>query len=304
MSPSMQAHLDALKASLYERRATTDFDVSIRVQVSERTLRIIFLHPPAPMNNHGIRTGAMNPPLITSDDNSDNEATCGCRPGILAPQEAVRLVQLRGEGLLDKTGSQKRHTASGCAWQTVPNAEPILRARKISHFWSNAEIAIPCQRHKFPDSISRAADVSDGIEHFIPKPLLVHNEVRGLLQPAMKLLSATHYNNRLVVPTNMKSVHFDELRNETRYFLQVDKPMAMERPTKPTPELCLSAESLRDASRNRYPSPISSHLHSVSGSTRNKTSARFGVDLISFLLVFAITLSASYLFFGGPRLYP
>jgi hypothetical protein len=153
------------------------------VQISEGTLWIIFLHPPAPMNSLRIRTGAINPPLVTYHDDSDNEATCGCRLGlgILAPQKAVRLANLRGEGSLDKASIQNRHNASGCAWQTVPNAKPILRARKISHFRSNAEIAISCQRGKFPDSIARAADVSDRNEHLILKPLLVQKEVGELL---------------------------------------------------------------------------------------------------------------------------
>jgi hypothetical protein len=274
------------------------------VQISGSTLWIIFIHPPAPMNSLKIQTGAINPPLVTYHDDSDNETTCGCRLGILAHQEAVRLANLRGEGSLDNASSQNRHNASGCAWQTVPNAKPILRARKISHFRSNAEIAISCQRGKFPDSIARAADVSDRNEHLISKPLLVQKEVGELLQPAMRMLSGTHYNNRLVVPTNMKSVHFDELKNETRYFLQVDNPMAVGTSMKPTHESYLSAGPLCDVPRNRHPSPKHSHVHCLSGSTGNKTSARFGVDLISFLLIFAITLSASCLVFGRPRLYP
>lgn len=275
-----------------------------QVEIREGPLWIIFFHPPAPMNSLRIRTGVINPPLVTYHDDSDNEATCGCRLGILAPQKAVRLASLRGKGSLDKTSIQNPHNASGCAWQTVPNAKPILGARKISHFRSNAQIAISCQRGKYPDSIARAADVSGRNEHLISKPLLVQKEVGELLQPAMRMLSGTHYNNRLVVPTNMKSVHFDELRNETRYFLQVDNPMTVGRSMKPTRESYLSVGPLRDVPRNRHPSPRHPHVRCLSGSIGNKTSARFGVDLISFLLVFAITLSASCLVFGKPRLHP
>jgi hypothetical protein len=35
------------------------------------------------MNSLKIQTGAINPPLVTYHDDSDNEATCGCRLGIL-----------------------------------------------------------------------------------------------------------------------------------------------------------------------------------------------------------------------------
>jgi hypothetical protein len=273
------------------------------VRVSKRTLLIIFLHPPAPMNNLGIRIGVINPPLATYDDDSDNEATCEYRLGTLASQEAVRLVNLGGEGSPDRTSSQKRHTASRCGSQAMSNAEPILRARKISHFRSNAKIAMPHQRRRFPDSVARTADVGDRDEHLIPKPLLVQTEVGELLQPAVNLLSGLHYKNARGMPTNTKSVHFDELRNETRYFLQVDNPMTVERPMSPKPESCLSAGPLRDASRYRHPSPTSSPVHCLSGSSGKKTSTRFGMDLISFLFVFALTLCSSYLVFGGPKLY-
>jgi hypothetical protein len=238
------------------------------------------------MNNLGIRTGVVKPLPITYDDDSTNEPTCACRQGILAPQEVIRLAKLGGEGSLDGTSSQKGHTASRHGWQTMSNAEPIFRARNIFH----------CH------SVACVADARGKNEDLTSKPLLMQKEVGELLQPVMKLLSGTHCDNMLGMPTNTKSVHFDELRNETRYFLEVDNTMTVERSMRRRYESCLSARPLCDASYYPRPSPTSSPVHCLSGSSGNKM--RFGVDLISFLLVFAITLSASYLVFGGPKIYP
>jgi hypothetical protein len=206
----------------------------------------------------------------------------------------MRLANSAREESIDRTSSQKRHTASRCGPQAMSNAEPIFGARKISHFRSNAKIAIPYQRRRFPDSVACAADTRDKNEHLTPKPLLMQKEVGELLQPAMKRLSKTYYNNISGMPTNTKPVHFDELRNETRYFLQVDNPMTVERSMRSNPESYLSAGPLRDASRYRQPSPTSSPVHCFSGSNGKKTRARFGADLISFLFVFAIALFAPH----------
>ena len=143
-------------------------------------------------------------------------------------QQAVRLIDQKREGSPDKVGrplGNTEHTSEPVSQITSPTAL-TKEARKISHSRSSTETAIVIPRTHF-DSPTQGSDDSEEDEHSLSKPSLVRKKSGELVKPALRPSSRRRYSSMPGTPTYSKSVHFNESNNQTRHFLQVDKPIAV-----------------------------------------------------------------------------
>lgn len=183
---------------------------------------------PPPVNDHLMPSGAViSPP--DSSENSDNEESNarGRDVEIRKLQEAVRSIDLKREGSPERNGAPIGHTSSEPVSQTTSPTALTPEARKISHSRSNTETAIIIPRTSFADSPAQTTDDSDEDDAITCKPSLVRKKSGELVKPALRPSSRRRYSSMPGTPTYSKSVHFNDNDNQTRHFLQVDKPMAV-----------------------------------------------------------------------------
>jgi hypothetical protein len=178
-------------------------------------------------------TGAViSPP--ESDNSDDGEGKERGRDLEIAElQKAVRSIDLKREGSPDKVGKRVQLTVSAPITQTTSPSALTPEARKISHSRSStAEIVN--HRPTFVESPIQTTDDSEDDDDDAPfKPSLVRKKSGELVKPALRPSSRRRYSSMPGTPTYHKSVHFNESENQTRHFLQVDKPMAVSAGTSP-----------------------------------------------------------------------
>ncbi|KAF2721666.1 carbohydrate-binding module family 21 protein [Polychaeton citri CBS 116435] len=174
---------------------------------------------PSPVNNYLIPTGAM----ISPPDSSENSGDEGGHPKRGrdlekkwdALQEAVRGIDLKRESSPEKAGHHRPETSA-----------------KISHSRSSTENAIIIPRQtSFAESSTNSSDSDE--DDPLHKPSLVRKKSGELVKPALRPSSRRRYSSMPGTPTYSKSVHFNDNDNQTRHFLQVDKPMAVSAGTSP-----------------------------------------------------------------------
>ena len=205
---------------------------------------------PPPLNNLLIPTGAIiSPP--DSSENSDGEERVSRERDLDRSwgelQQAVRSMSLKR----DSSPEKKKDTT-----QLQRSSEPTTKvhsptalsseARKISHSRSSTETAIRAPQPRFTESPTQSTDDSEDDDEGRPgKPPLLRKKSGELVKPALRPSSRRRYSSMPGTPTYSKSVHFNDNGNQTRHFLQVDKPMAVSAGTSPV-------ESAYE-SENEYP---------------------------------------------------
>ncbi|KAK5174558.1 uncharacterized protein LTR77_001639 [Saxophila tyrrhenica] len=195
---------------------------------------------PPPVNNLRMPTGAvLSPP--DSSENSDGDETNEHQRGrereldrnmVDELQQAVRLIDQRKEPSPDRGTTLTSETISEPVSQSTSPTALTAEARKISHSRSSTETAIIIPRTKF-DSPAQSSDDSDDDEGPLSRPSLVRKKSGELVKPALRPSSRRRYSSMPGTPTYHKSVHFNESNNQTRHFLQVDKPIAVSAGTSP-----------------------------------------------------------------------
>lgn len=190
---------------------------------------------PPPVNNLKIPTGAViSPP--DSAESSDADDTAKKERGRDLERNwdelklAVRLIDHRREGSPDKVGTALRReerSSEPVSQSTSPSAL-TKEARKISHSRSSTESAIIYPQQPQYESPTQGSDNSDEDDDGpLSKPQLVRKKSGELVKPALRPSSRRRYSSMPGTPTYHKSVHFNEADNQTRHFLQVDKPIAV-----------------------------------------------------------------------------
>lgn len=187
---------------------------------------------PSPVNNLLIPTGAiLSPP--DSSENSDGEDTSEAPRGRNsfsntwgALEQAVRSIELKREG------SPARNGVSFSEPTTTVHSPTALSAtaRKISHSRSSTDTAIVIPDQVITESPSEASDEEDDDsddDGLRVKPPLVRKKSGELVKPALRPSSRRRYSSMPGTPTYSKSVHFNDNGNQTRHFLQVEKPSAI-----------------------------------------------------------------------------
>ncbi|KAJ9622667.1 hypothetical protein H2203_006317 [Taxawa tesnikishii (nom. ined.)] len=111
----------------------------------------------------------------------------------------------------------------------------ISRGTDVRKTWSELHEAvrsIELKREPSPGGMSlsespiQTSDDSEDDE-LRTKPPLVRKKSGELVKPALRPSSRRRYSSMPGTPTYSKSVHFNDNGNQTRHFLQVDKPMAV-----------------------------------------------------------------------------
>lgn len=196
---------------------------------------------PPPLNNLLIPTGAiLSPPDSSENSDGDDKDVRQPRSHELDTawgelQQAVRSMSLKrehspakAEALTLKTNGAPQETVIEPITSTGPSMALSPEARKISHSRSNTETAINTQHHNYTESPNHTSDDSDeGDYGHGGKPPLVRKKSGELVKPALRPSSRRRYSSMPGTPTYHKSVHFNDNGNQTRHFLQVDKPMAV-----------------------------------------------------------------------------
>lgn len=200
---------------------------------------------PPPLNNLLIPTGAIISPPDSSENSDGDETDKPHRGhGQQEPdgswgelQQAVRSMNFKRESSPER---QEQRTAPTPQTEEKPTSEPTTtivspntlspEARKISHSRSSTEtaIAIP-NRSTFTESPVHSSDDNSDEDDERPqgKPPLLRKKSGELVKPALRPSSRRRYSSMPGTPTYNKSVHFNDNGNQTRHFLQVDKPMAV-----------------------------------------------------------------------------
>ena len=142
-------------------------------------------------------------------------------------RQAVEGLDHRRESLPEKRGVAfaTKSTSEPTSHTTSPTAL-TKEARKISHSRSSTETAIVIPRPTF-ESPTQTSDDSEEDDGSFSKPSLVRKKSGELVKPALRPSSRRRYSSMPGTPTYSKSVHFKESENQTRHFLQVDKPIAV-----------------------------------------------------------------------------
>jgi len=192
------------------------------------------------LNNLIIPNGAMiSPP--DSSENSDGDETHENRSRRQEVQTTWNELQQAVRSM-----SLKRDP-SPVKVENTSNSEPVTQvtspssltpeARKISHSRSSTETAIAVPKPGFAESPSgTSASEESGDEDEdgpLTKPPLVRKKSGELVKPALRPSSRRRYSSMPGTPTYSKSVHFNDNGNQTRHFLQVDKPSAVSATTSP-----------------------------------------------------------------------
>lgn len=138
-------------------------------------------------------------------------------------QEAVRSMTLKREPSPVRTDLPRQSADSEPTTSVTSPTKLSPEARKISHSRSSTETAIPIVNSPIQMSGSEESDED------LPggKPPLVRKKSGELVKPALRPSSRRRYSSMPGTPTYHKSVHFNDNGNQTRHFLQVDKPSAV-----------------------------------------------------------------------------
>jgi hypothetical protein len=183
---------------------------------------------PTPVNNLLIPTGAiLSPP--DSSENSDGEDASEAPRGRNsfshtwgALEQAVRSIELKREG------SPARGVSFSEPTTTIHSPTALsATARKITHSRSSTETAIIIPDRTVTESPSEESDEDDSDDGLRVKPPLVRKKSGELVKPALRPSSRRRYSSMPGTPTYSKSVHFNDNGNQTRHFLQVEKPSAI-----------------------------------------------------------------------------
>jgi len=147
---------------------------------------------------------------------------------------AVRAINVRRDSSPEKVsvGFAQQSSSEPVSQSTSPTALSA-EARKISHSRSSTETAIIIPKPSTFDSSTGTSDDSEDDEGTPTKPSLVRKKSGELVKPALRPSSRRRYSSMPGTPTYSKSVHFNEQGNQTRHFLQVDKPIAVSAGTSP-----------------------------------------------------------------------
>lgn len=189
---------------------------------------------PPPVTNLLIPTGAViSPP--DSSENSDGDERAGKNRGRGLNKswnelhEAVRSIDLKRESSPEKDNREMEPASPKTVSVIVPTSALTAEARKIAHSRSNTEtgIMIPGRTPTFAVSSENDTDDSDDDQGPHSKPSLVRKKSGELVKPALRPSSRRRYSSMPGTPTYTKSVHFNDNGNQTRHFLQVDKPIAV-----------------------------------------------------------------------------
>ena len=204
------------------------------IQATDFASRNSVRQSPSPVNDNMMPTCAViSPPESDNSDDGEGKER-GRELEIAELQKAVRSIDLKREGSPDKIGKRVQLTVSAPISQITSPSALTPEARKISHSRSStAEIVN--HRPTFVESpIQTTDDSEDDDEDGAPfKPSLVRKKSGELVKPALRPSSRRRYSSMPGTPTYHKSVHFNESENQTRHFLQVDKPMAVSAGTSP-----------------------------------------------------------------------
>ncbi|KAI5246636.1 hypothetical protein E4T47_00488 [Aureobasidium subglaciale] len=186
---------------------------------------------PSPVNNLLIPTGAiLSPP--DSSENSDGEDASEAPRGRNSfshtwgeLEQAVRSIELKREGSPARNGVSFSEPTTTIHSPTALSAT----ARKISHSRSSTETAIIIPERVVTESPSEGSedDDDDDDDELRVKPPLVRKKSGELVKPALRPSSRRRYSSMPGTPTYSKSVHFNDNGNQTRHFLQVEKPSAI-----------------------------------------------------------------------------
>lgn len=193
---------------------------------------------PPPVNNLLIPTGAVLSPPDSAESSDGDETLRNERGRELKRnwdelQQAVRLIDQKRAGSPEKQrGAQTAHASSEPVSQSTSPTALSMEARKISHSRSSTETAIIIPRPQF-ESPTQVSDDSDEDEGPMSKPSLVRKKSGELVKPALRPSSRRRYSSMPGTPTYNKQVHFNDNNNQTRHFLQVDKPIAVSAGTSP-----------------------------------------------------------------------
>ncbi|CAD0087504.1 unnamed protein product [Aureobasidium vineae] len=183
---------------------------------------------PSPVNNLLIPTGAiLSPP--DSSENSDGEDAAEAPRGRNSfshtwgeLEQAVRSIELKREGSPARNGVSFSEPTTTIHSPTALSAT----ARKITHSRSSTETAILIPDRIVTESPSEESEDDDDDELRV-KPPLVRKKSGELVKPALRPSSRRRYSSMPGTPTYSKSVHFNDNGNQTRHFLQVEKPSAI-----------------------------------------------------------------------------
>ncbi|KAF4550704.1 Serine/threonine-protein phosphatase 1 regulatory subunit GAC1-like protein [Elsinoe fawcettii] len=187
---------------------------------------------PPPLNDLVIPTGAIiSPPDSSENSDGDESTTRTARRREVENtwnelQQAVRSMSIkrdpspvRGEKALPQSASSEPTTSMTSPTRLSPEA------RKISHSRSSTETAIPHISNTASSQTSGSEDSDEELHG--GKPPLVRKKSGELVKPALRPSSRRRYSSMPGTPTYSKTVHFNDDGNQTRHFLQVDKPSAV-----------------------------------------------------------------------------
>lgn len=198
---------------------------------------------PPPVNDNIIPTGAIiSPP--DSSENSDGDVATSRKSRRKQVEhtwneleQAVRSMSLKRDPSPNSKAVQpSAESTSEPVTQVVSPNGLTPEARKIAHSRSSTETAIIVSSPGFTESSTATSglDESEDEDGMHSKPPLVRKKSGELVKPALRPSSRRRYSSMPGTPTYSKSVHFNDNGNQTRHFLQVDKPSAVSANTSPT----------------------------------------------------------------------
>jgi len=202
---------------------------------------------PAPINNLRIPTGAViSPPDSPENSDDGDDGVQRGRGKDLKTwdqlQQAVRSIPLRREGSPAKQAvTIPLQTSSAPVSQSTSPSALSPEQRKISHSRSATETKIMI-RTPFAEVVLQTSDDSEEDESLLNKPALVRKKSGELVKPALRPSSRRRYSSMPGTPTYSKQVHFNDNDNQTRHFLQVDKPIAVSAGSSPVETFDSEAE--------------------------------------------------------------
>jgi hypothetical protein len=160
--------------------------------------------------------------------------------------EASRSMSCRREGPLDKISDQSQHTTAGLYRRTVSNIGLTTEARRIAHSRSTAKTTTHFLRPTHSDSLPHTFENDGGHKPLPDEPTLLRKGSGELVPSSMKPSSENRHGNMSGTLVGPKSVHFDELDNQTQHFFQADKSMAVAADSSPVYPLHSEAASLSE----------------------------------------------------------
>lgn len=274
----MQKHRRSPSIGKSEAPPTPTDAADSKVQATDFAHRGSLRQSPPPVNNLRIPTGAVISPPESSENSDGDEGGNGERGRELQKnwhqlQEAVRSLPQQRDHSPEKGSVQLPKSVSLPVSQTTSPTALTPEARKISHSRSSTETRI-MHKPTFVESSSHTSDDSEEEEEGVRfKPSLVRKKSGELVKPALRPSSRRRYSSMPGTPTYSKSVHFNDSDNQTRHFLQVDKPIAVSAGSSPVesydsesefpfhedmgkPELQIKVANLTDDDFSRKTKPI------------------------------------------------